>query len=235
MPTAIHGEGILGKRCSITFQISPKLQQTSQGCVAKYEGSLENITAPNARRIILYRQCVAFDNGDEKWFDLEVEEAEGRLQWLPDLIPVAAEDGAQETDEEPSNNKKQKKDEDHTLVGHALTDSLVCIKWDMLKDVFQPLCHFWILVIASRWRWRIPTCAMLWKFTQRGCWLKSSRITLWTIHFLIAFETRPESERPAAATKSTCQIDICSKSQRKPGSIRWFHRPWSMRDVARTP
>jgi len=144
MPATIHGEEILGKRCSIAFQISPKLQQTCHGRVTKYmyEGAL---AVAGEESIIHHRQYVAFDNGDEKWLDLEREAAEGRLQWLPD--PPVAKDVARgvpkESEEkvQPSPSKKQKNDAGGPLAGNSLTEAL-CLNSGMLKDVLPTIVAF---------------------------------------------------------------------------------------------
>ena len=85
MESEVYGEEVLGKHCSIVFQVGNDLAPFP-GCIREYSAKLQK--DGNCKR----RHFIVFEDGDELWFDLKEAEGGGRLSWEvdgPGPLPVA--------------------------------------------------------------------------------------------------------------------------------------------------
>jgi len=88
-----YGEDVVGKRCSVMFQVDKNRLEPYTGKITKFEATLEDEEASsaasdnNAEETIVRRHYMVFDDGDEMWFDLESEKQNGRLKWLAEKRP----------------------------------------------------------------------------------------------------------------------------------------------------
>jgi len=91
MDTAIYKEEVLGQRVSILFEIDGGDAATEQSSEF-YSGSITKMLASfdQTRQSVSYQHLILFDDGDEHWFDLCVEEEAGRLEWPTTAVAAAA-------------------------------------------------------------------------------------------------------------------------------------------------
>lgn len=83
----MYKEEVLGKICWIEFQLDGGRLQFFRGQIRKMQLELlKRNEAGNTTSdaIIETQHCIFFDDGETTWFDLAVEEGDGRLKWYDD-------------------------------------------------------------------------------------------------------------------------------------------------------
>jgi hypothetical protein len=73
MPT--YKEEVLGEICIVLFQVDGGASAPFEGKIQTYKAELQEDGSVERSHFVV------FDDGDERWFDLEVESEENRLWW----------------------------------------------------------------------------------------------------------------------------------------------------------
>jgi len=74
---AVYGEEVLGRHCSIKFQVPNATRlKPFPGTIKKYKAELDEDGD------VIRKHFVVFEDGDELWLDLEGEQKQRRLKWL---------------------------------------------------------------------------------------------------------------------------------------------------------
>jgi hypothetical protein len=92
MPVVVYKEEVMGRRCSVAFQIDRhRALQYYAGRITKYRCEMELVDTgqdedDNKRIAITCEHHICFEDGDEVWVDLADRQRSGNLKWLNDGI-----------------------------------------------------------------------------------------------------------------------------------------------------
>jgi len=100
-----YGIEVLGKRCSIMFELPSNRVESFTGRITEFKATLVVSADAGANQDMIRRHYVTFDDGDEVWFDLESEKQQGRLKWLAEKRPLVAAAAAARVG--PTTNKRK--------------------------------------------------------------------------------------------------------------------------------